>query len=154
MPSERPRKGFRSILGRFVGICCEEFTELGSSEAFCEWCDEEPPSTAAKSVTCVSLIVGTAGMPCADGRLIDDLRFMFRSTMLSTCSLETLTTRWDILRSMVPVRASGDSRDPGDNERFRLEGETLSFELEESWPASRLLRSSPRRESLLLRPLL
>jgi hypothetical protein len=53
---------------------------------------------------------------------------------------------------MVPVRAKGDSIDPGDKERFRPEGEILNFELDESCPASRLCKSSPRRESLWLRP--
>ena len=58
-----------------------------------------------------------------------------------------------MFRSIVPVRASGDSRDAGDSERFRTEFDRPDFELEESRPASRFCKSSPSRESLPLRPL-
>lgn len=63
--------------------------------------------------------------------------------MVSTCSLETLTTRCDIFRSIVPVLSNGDSAD-GDKDRFRLEGDLFKFDC----PVSIAFKSSPSRDPL------
>jgi hypothetical protein len=73
---------------------------------------------------------------------------MLRETMVSTGSLETLTTRCDILRSIVPVLNRGDSAEAGDRERLRLDGDRPRSVPDEYEPASKFRRLSPSMDPL------
>lgn len=92
-------------------------------------------------------MVGGGSCRC-EGRRIEDFLRMLRETRLSTGSLETLTTRCDILRSIVPVLKRGDSAEAGDRERWRLDGERPKSDPEEYAPASKFRRLSPSIDPL------
>lgn len=141
-PSDFPRNGFRSIGGRCSGICGTMTGDVDFS-VLLERTDGAVPSVEAKSVIAIPLTVSGRCTDC-DGRRIEDRRRMFRDTIVSTCSFETLTTRCDIFRSIVPVLISGDSAEAGDSDRFRLEDDLFRLELPISMPG----RSSPNRDPL------
>jgi hypothetical protein len=63
---------------------------------------------------------------------------------VSTCSFDTLTTRCDIFRIIVPALIRGESADEGDSDRFRADNERSIPELT---PVS-TRRLSPSREPL------
>jgi hypothetical protein len=121
MPKVFPRRG---LSGRCqggcdgnppTGDCGFSMGEAGEGGPSCEYAVKAGNEGGSFSLACFN----------------DDLRRIVRSAISG--SLLIFTTRWDMLRMMVPARCSGDSTPPGESDLF----------LCRPTPASMFPKSSP-----------